>query len=312
MPDANEFAEFLRRIRAGDQQAAVELVQQYEPFIRREVRTRLRNAQLSRLLDSMDLCQSVLASFFVRVAAGDYELEQPQDLLKLLVVMTRNKLAYQARKHHARRRDNRRIAASRVEELEMAAAGPSPSQIVAGQELLREFCRRLTTEERQLMDLRNQGRSWNCVTFLQAAMNPAGPSGVCLRLAEDGTVRLTVSDATLNELREVLSRPEIRRKRCSLTDEVVTAFLATVARVATSQTSVPVVFTYARDPKDEPYVNLAITMQATYLVSFDDDLLDLMKEDNADGRALRALAPNLVILTPPQFLRAIRTAKGQP
>jgi RNA polymerase sigma-70 factor (ECF subfamily) len=109
----------------------------------------------------MDLCQSVLASFFVRVAAGDYELEQPQDLLKLLVVMTRNKLAYQARKHHARRRDNRRIAAGRVEELEMAAAGPSPSQIVAGQELLREFCRRLTTEERQLMDLRNQGRSWS-------------------------------------------------------------------------------------------------------------------------------------------------------
>jgi hypothetical protein len=42
MPDANEFAEFLRRIRAGDQQAAVELVHQYEPFIRREVRTRLR------------------------------------------------------------------------------------------------------------------------------------------------------------------------------------------------------------------------------------------------------------------------------
>ncbi len=53
---------------------------------------RLTDPSLYRLLDSMDVCQSVLLSFFVRAAAGQYDLEQPQELLKLLVVMAWNKL----------------------------------------------------------------------------------------------------------------------------------------------------------------------------------------------------------------------------
>lgn len=153
---------------------------------------------------------------------------------------------------------------------------------------------------------------FDCVTFVQAAMNPAGPSGACLRLAEDGSVRLVVSEDTLRELQDVLARPEIRRKRRSLTDQVVSAFLTTVATVATKHASVPAAFPYARDPKDEPYLHLAIAVQAAYLVSFDSHFLDLMKDDNADGQALRALVPSLVILTPPEFLRAVRATKTVP
>ena len=40
------------------------------------------------------------------------------------------------------------------------AAAPSPSRLVAGRELLDEFRRRLTVEERQLADLRAQGYEW--------------------------------------------------------------------------------------------------------------------------------------------------------
>src|SRR5262245_23455849 len=98
------FVEFIRRIRAGDPQAAVELVRQYEQAIRLEVRMRLCDPRLRRVLDSMDICQSVLASFFVRTAAGQYELEQPDQLIRLLVVMARKKVAFQARKQRAQRR----------------------------------------------------------------------------------------------------------------------------------------------------------------------------------------------------------------
>ena len=81
----------------------------YEPAIRRAARVRLVDTRLNRLLDSMDICQSVLASFFVRTALGQFELETPDQLLKLLATMTRNKLADQVKGHGAARRDFRRI-----------------------------------------------------------------------------------------------------------------------------------------------------------------------------------------------------------
>jgi RNA polymerase sigma-70 factor (ECF subfamily) len=68
----------MQRIRDGDQQAAVELVGQYELLIRREVRLRLEDRRLYRLFDSMDVCQSVLGGFFLRAAAGRYDLERPE------------------------------------------------------------------------------------------------------------------------------------------------------------------------------------------------------------------------------------------
>jgi RNA polymerase sigma-70 factor (ECF subfamily) len=160
MADEACFADFVRRIRAGEEEAAAELVRQYEPVIRREVRLRLHDPRLYRVFDSMDICQSVLKSFFVRAAAGQYDLEEPTDLLKLLVGMTRHKLAFQVRKERSQRRDSRRVVASTPEQLNVAAPGPGPGEMLAGQELLHEFRRRLSEEERRLADLRAQGCAW--------------------------------------------------------------------------------------------------------------------------------------------------------
>src|ERR1019366_6865104 len=110
MSDQTRFSELLARVRAGDEQAATELVRAHEQGLRRWVRFRLRDATLARALDSMDICQSVLASFFVRAAAGQYDLAGPEDLIKLLVGMARNKLAMQARRNRAMKRDARRVA----------------------------------------------------------------------------------------------------------------------------------------------------------------------------------------------------------
>ena len=134
MADDLSFAGFIRRIRAGDQQAAEELVRQCEPVIRLEVRRRLSDPGLYRLFDSMDICQSVLLSFFMRASAGQYELDQPQQLLQLLLAMAHHKLAFQARKLRTRRRDSRREVVGGSPEAE--ATGPSPERVVAGQELL--------------------------------------------------------------------------------------------------------------------------------------------------------------------------------
>jgi RNA polymerase sigma-70 factor (ECF subfamily) len=158
---ADEFADFVRRIRAGDARAAEELIRQYERAVRMEVRLRLSDPRLNRVLDSMDVCQSVLASFFLRAAGGQYDLNEPADLIKLLVVMARNKVANQVRKERTQRRDNRRVQGGDPVEFEAAAAGPSPSQVIAGEELLEKFRQRLSDEERQLAERRANGMGWN-------------------------------------------------------------------------------------------------------------------------------------------------------
>jgi RNA polymerase sigma-70 factor (ECF subfamily) len=130
-----------------------------EPFIRVEVRRRLSDPRLYRAFDSMDICQSVLASFFVRAASGQYDLDRPEQLLRLLVAMTRNKLAFQTRRQHYPRRDIRRVIEG-GEVLETVAQGPAPDRLVAGQDLLREVRRRLSAEECQVADLRGEGQTW--------------------------------------------------------------------------------------------------------------------------------------------------------
>jgi RNA polymerase sigma factor (sigma-70 family) len=160
MSQEPSFTEFIRRIRAGDADAATELVRHYEPVVRLEVRLRVADRSLRRAFDSMDICQSVMANFFVRVAAGEFDLEQPQDLIKLLVVMARNKLAFHVRKERAIRRDHRRIEVASPEQLEGARTVSSPSEEVAGRELLTAFRQRLSVEERQLADLRARGEDW--------------------------------------------------------------------------------------------------------------------------------------------------------
>ena len=157
------FRSLIRRVRAGDQAAAEEVVRLYEAEIRREVRLRLRDPQLRRVLDSMDVCQSVLASFFLRAASGQYELDDAGQLLRLLVRMTRNKVVdFVRRERSARRSPNgaSSLPAGGDANEELAAPGPTPSQEVSLLELEREFRKRLSTQERRLAALRVDGRSW--------------------------------------------------------------------------------------------------------------------------------------------------------
>jgi RNA polymerase sigma factor (sigma-70 family) len=160
MSEESAFRDLIRRVRAGDEEAAKEIVLRYEPAIRREARVRLVDPRLRRLFDSMDICQSVLASFFVRTAMGQYEIEKPAQLLRLLVSMSRKKLIDQTREHQAARRDHRRLNPGSQDLRNARDVNPSPSQQVAGHELLREFRNRLTEEERRLADQRAMNCDW--------------------------------------------------------------------------------------------------------------------------------------------------------
>src|SRR4051812_16686009 len=97
MSSESPFRALLARVRAGDQEAAAELVREFEPALRIEIRRTLRDPYLNSSFDSQDVCQSVLKSFFLRAVAGEYELNETEDLAKLLARMARNKVASKVR-----------------------------------------------------------------------------------------------------------------------------------------------------------------------------------------------------------------------
>lgn len=156
-----EFADFVRRIRAGDDQAAAELVNRFESLIRREVRLRISGSQVNRAFDSLDVSQSVLANFFARAATGQFELEHPDQLARLLVTMARNKLVSRVRSERRQIRDIRRVTGDRDALDRVADEQQSPSEIVGRKELLERFRTLLSDEERQIIDLRNEGLGWD-------------------------------------------------------------------------------------------------------------------------------------------------------
>ncbi len=159
MPEET-FAELMQRVRAGDQDAATTLVKRYEPAIRRAMRFRLTGSKMGAVLDSVDICQSVMASFFIRAASGQYELDTPEQLQKLLAKMAKNKLNFQIRKQYAQCRDQRREQ-SPADDHVIAGTGGTPSREVSARELLREVHNRLSPEERTLVELRNDGVEWD-------------------------------------------------------------------------------------------------------------------------------------------------------
>jgi RNA polymerase sigma-70 factor (ECF subfamily) len=153
------FADLLSRVRAGDSAAATDLVRQYEAELRRAVRVRLTDPRLRRVLDTMDVCQSVLANFFIRVVSGEFDLSRPEQLLHLLVAMARNKILDKVRRQTTRKRDQRRNEADAALE-GVPDRAPDPARVVAGQDLLAEVRRLLTDDERFLADQRAEGREW--------------------------------------------------------------------------------------------------------------------------------------------------------
>lgn len=163
--DPARHADFIRRIRQGDEAAAEELVKLYEREILLEIRTqlRLRNPSLQRVFDSTDVCQSVLASFFVRAAVGEFEIDEPRQLVHLLMGMARNKLAEQVRFHQRRRRDVRRVDGVESSDYLVSPTEETPSQVIAARELLDAVRQRLSEEERKIAELRCQGFQWEQV-----------------------------------------------------------------------------------------------------------------------------------------------------
>ena len=120
------------------------------------------------------------------------------------------------------------------------------------------------------------------------------------------SVELFVSRPTLAELRRVLAYPEVLAISPRLAPQRVAAFLERLTFRATLVRRVRHVIDYPRDPKDEPYIDLAAAAKADYLVTRDKDLLSLMTSHSVVAKQFRRMTRPLRVLDPVAFLAALR------
>lgn len=99
---------------------------------------------------------------------------------------------------------------------------------------------------------------FDCMIFLQATASESGPAFKCLQRFQSDEFCLFISQEILDEVRDVLSHPKVRRKLPLLTEGRITALLEHLKSKAILVPNVPNLFRYDRDPKDEKYLNLAV------------------------------------------------------
>lgn len=145
----------------------------------------------------------------------------------------------------------------------------------------------------------------DCVVFVQSLISEAGPATRCLELFEQSRFSIAVSRDILSEIREVLSRSSLRRSYPRLADERVDQLMDVLLNRGKFFRHIPRHYEYSRDPYDEAYLNLAIEAGADFLVTRDNDLLDLMKWETEEGREFQKRFRGLKIINPVAFLKEI-------
>jgi RNA polymerase sigma factor (sigma-70 family) len=127
-----EFNRLLSQARTGDESAARELVERFTPFMKRVIRTRL-DRRLRPAFDSADFSQAAWASFFAR-PSQPHEFQEPEELVRFLEEVARNKVVEQIRRRLGTR--NRRVRREIPMENgdRFPAASPTASQEAIAQE----------------------------------------------------------------------------------------------------------------------------------------------------------------------------------
>ncbi|MEK6299179.1 MAG: putative toxin-antitoxin system toxin component, PIN family [Acidobacteriota bacterium] len=102
-----------------------------------------------------------------------------------------------------------------------------------------------------------------------------------------------------------LSRSGLKKRYTVLTDERADRLIDILLYRGKLFRQVRRHYEYPRDPHDEAYLNLAIEAHADFLVTRDNDLLDLMKWETEDGREFQKRFRGLKIVDPIGFLKVI-------
>lgn len=106
----------------------------------------------------------------------------------------------------------------------------------------------------------------------------------------------------IDEYYVVLTDEEVVTRFPEITPELVEItirrlrFIGEYLRVPTAR------FEYRRDPDDQKFIELAIDLRATHILTYDQDLLSLPRSRGEAGKRFRQRLPSVEVLDPQTFL----------
>jgi len=145
----------LTRLRGGEVDAASELYLKYAERLERIAR-RQTAANLVSRFDPEDVVQSVFRTFFRRFSAGAYDLPDGEELWKLLLVISLNKLRKLGLHHRALKRDVRRTQGG--EHIDLVSQGGNEEALLHLRLTIDELLEQLDLASARIVRLRMEGR----------------------------------------------------------------------------------------------------------------------------------------------------------
>jgi RNA polymerase sigma-70 factor (ECF subfamily) len=156
-----ELSEFLRRIQAGDESAARELLSRFEAEVRLVVRRQLPRLLRSRF-DSLDFLQSVWGSFFRRMRTSPTEFEDSRHLVAFLARAAKNKVIDEYRRAASRKQDMHReepLWGDGRRPRDVPDPADSPSEVAQAREVLVRLRELVPEDRRAILELKADGLS---------------------------------------------------------------------------------------------------------------------------------------------------------
>ena len=147
----------LQQCRVGDQDAATQLYVRYVHRLRALAEAKC-STYLAQRVDADDIVQSVFRSFFRGVRQGFYDVPEGEDLWKLLLVISLNKIRAKGTFHQAAKRDVRLTETIDAPNSSLADdLGKDDFQQTFLRMVIQEALEQLDARQREMVELRVQG-----------------------------------------------------------------------------------------------------------------------------------------------------------
>ncbi len=158
----DSFADFLKRLRTGDDDASRELFDRFARQLIAMARQRF-DGRVRHKVDPEDVVQSAYKSFFYRYADANTQIGGWNSLWSLLTIITVRKCAERIAYHRAQRRNAaREISTSSAEHpsaVEIFSREPTPAEATELSETVERLFADLDDHERPVLELSLQGYS---------------------------------------------------------------------------------------------------------------------------------------------------------